>query len=123
MLIKEEEITSGTRREKIEMLTVGRPLEDMNLSDFGQIRIAPYLIRLLICALLAAGSVALVITTRGIVSVVGMVLLGLVYAHAVELQHQALHNTAFPSKRWNRFVGYFLGLPMLVSFSDYQYSH
>src|SRR5262249_49933837 len=24
---------------------------------------------------------------------------------------------------WNRLIGFFLGLPMLVSFSDYQYSH
>jgi len=105
------------------MLTIGKPLEDMSLSDFGRIRVAPFLIRLLICLLLAAGSIALSLSSRGIVAVVGMILLGLVYAHAVELQHQALHNTAFPSKRWNRFVGYFLGLPMLVSFSDYQYSH
>jgi fatty acid desaturase len=50
-------------------------------------------------------------------------LLGLAYAHAVELQHQCLHNTAYRSRFWGRVVGVLLGLPSLVSFSDYQNSH
>src|SRR4051794_9574877 len=122
MLIKEGTAYRGKKGDT-SMLTVGKPLDSMNLSELGRVRVAPFLVRLLICALLAAGSLALIVTTRGLASVAGMILLGLVYAHAVELQHQALHNTALPSKFWNRFVGYFLGLPMLVSFSDYQHSH
>lgn len=106
-----------------EMLTIGRPLESMNLSELGQVKVTPFLARLLICLALGGGAIAWIVSTRGVLSFAGMMVLGLVYAHAVELQHQALHNTAFPSKPWNRLVGFFLGLPMLVSFSDYQYSH
>jgi len=105
------------------MLTVGKPLSTMSLSELGRVKVAPFLFRLLIYIALAGGSIAMILMTRGPLPYVGMFLLGLLYAHAVELQHQALHSTAFPSKRWNRFVGYFLGLPMLVSYSDYQWSH
>jgi fatty acid desaturase len=105
------------------MLNVGRPLEDMNLREISRVRVAPFLLRVAIFVGLSAAFIALILTTHGVVSFLGMVLLGLMYGHAVELQHQALHNTAFPSKFWNRFVGFFLGLPMLVSFSDYQWSH
>ncbi len=105
------------------MLTIGKPLADMNLSELGHVRIAPFLLRLAICIALAAGAMALILTSHGWLTAVGIVALGLIYAHAVELQHQALHNTALPSKSWNRIVGFLLGLPMLVSYSDYQYSH
>jgi fatty acid desaturase len=105
------------------MLTVGKPLDRMAVGELSRVRVRPFLGRLLLYLGLATGLVLAVTVTEGVLSLAAMVLLGLTYAHGVELQHQALHNTAFPSKRWNRFVGFFLGLPMLVSFSDYQYSH
>lgn len=44
----------------------------------------------------------------------GAILLGAVYTHAVELQHQCLHHTAF-LKAWpHRVIGIPLGLPLLV---------
>lgn len=49
--------------------------------------------------------------------------MGAVFAHGVELQHQALHQTGFSSHIMNRGIGFFLGLPMLVSYSAYQDSH
>ncbi len=45
------------------------------------------------------------------------------FAHGVELQHQALHYQGFKSNKYNTFFGILLGLPMLVSFHEYQYSH
>jgi fatty acid desaturase len=105
------------------MLTVGKSLDHMAVGDLSRVRVGPFLWRLLLYLALAIGLGVAVVATEGVLSLAAMVLLGLVYAHGVELQHQALHNTAFPSKRWNRFAGFFLGLPMLVSFSDYQYSH
>jgi fatty acid desaturase len=105
------------------MLTVGKPFDGMAVSELSRVRILPFLWRLLLyLALIIALGVA-VVATRGILSVAAMALLGLIYAHGVELQHQALHNTALPNKSWNRFVGFFLGLPMLVSFTDYQVNH
>ncbi|WP_204038468.1 fatty acid desaturase family protein [Micromonospora qiuiae] len=54
---------------------------------------------------------------------VGICLIGLIFAHALELQHEALHGLAFRSRRANEIAGICLGLPMLVSFADYQVSH
>ncbi|MFM0721792.1 fatty acid desaturase [Paraburkholderia strydomiana] len=50
-------------------------------------------------------------------------LLGAAFAHGVELQHQALHQSGFRSRGVNRFFGVLLGLPMLVCYSSYQDSH
>ncbi|MEQ0777771.1 fatty acid desaturase [Paraburkholderia tropica] len=49
--------------------------------------------------------------------------LGAAYAHGVELQHQALHQSGFKSRSASRIFGIILGLPMLVSYSSYQDSH
>jgi fatty acid desaturase len=106
------------------MLTVGKPLDQFNLTELSQVRVWPFLSRVLVFLALVVGLSALALLSPSrIVAFLAMVLLGLVYAHGVELQHQALHNTAFPSKFWNRAVGFFLGLPLLVSYSDYQHSH
>lgn len=105
------------------MLTIGKPLTGMDFGELSKVRIAPFLSRLLIYLGLVGALMALILRTEGVISWIGMILLGLMYAHGVELQHQALHNTALPSKFWNRLVGFYLGAPMLVSFSDYQHSH
>ena len=65
----------------------------------------------------------LILATSGVLSILPMILLGMMFAHCIELQHQCLHHTAYRSKKWNRFIGVLLGLPSLVSFSDFQYSH
>lgn len=44
-------------------------------------------------------------------------------AHGVELQHQTLHNTGFSKKFLNRWVGFLLGLPLLISYSHYRDRH
>lgn len=105
------------------MLSIGKPLRDMDLNELARVRVVPFLSRLLLYVALVAGLIAVILMVGGAAGWIAMVLLGLMYAHGAELQHQALHNTAFPSKSWNRLVGFFLGLPMLVSFSDYQHSH
>mgnify|MGYP001064849828 CR=1 FL=1 len=48
--------------------------------------------------------------------------LGALYFHMKELQHEALHE-ATQWKILNRILGFILGTPMLVSYSDYQYYH
>lgn len=105
------------------MLTIGKPLDGMDLTELSKVKVWPFLLRTLIFFGLIAGFIAMIVLTDGILPWVAMLGLGLIYAHGVELQHQALHNSAFPSKVWNRIVGFFMGLPLLVSFSDYQYSH
>jgi fatty acid desaturase len=52
-----------------------------------------------------------------------VVVLGLVYAHLIELQHEALHEHAYRSRRLNRIFGFLCGLFMLSSFSHYKFEH
>lgn len=53
----------------------------------------------------------------------GTIIAGVMYAHAVELQHQCLHYTAFKKPHLNKFFGIILGAPMFVSFSEYRKIH
>lgn len=54
---------------------------------------------------------------------IGMFVQGSMYVHMLELQHSALHLHAFKSPKISRIVGFLLGLPMMVSYSYYQYVH
>ena len=105
------------------MITVGVAARGINLGALVKINSYRFQRKLIgaASAILILGW--LILSTTWIVAIIPMVLLGLLYAHCVELQHQCLHNTAYRSTSWNRFVGVLLGLPTLVSFSDYQCSH
>lgn len=105
------------------MLRVGKAFDDMDLSSYGKVNNFFFLSRVLIYLCLGAALVAAIVVAPLWLAVPAMILLGFLYAHGVELQHQALHNSAFSSKAWNRFVGVLLGLPMMVSYSDYQLQH
>ena len=48
---------------------------------------------------------------------------GLIIAHGVELQHQAIHYTGFKNRFLNVISGNLLGLPTLNSFTHYQTLH
>jgi fatty acid desaturase len=104
------------------MLTVGQEV-GIPMHVLAQVKGRYFAIRLLIVVSLVAVLIALTIMADGIIAVVPAVLLGLMYGHAVELQHQALHSTAFATRWLNRLAGVPLGMPLLVSFSDYQHSH
>jgi len=61
---------------------------------------------------------------RAFYVIVSMFTLGIMWGHAQELMHQTLHGTAIrASPFWNRVAGQYLGLPNLLSFSDYQFDH
>lgn len=110
-------------QESEKRLKIGQPLEGLNMKELGKIN--PWYMNsrlIVIIALIAAGAAAALLGPVWL-KVCGVVLLGLMYAHAVELQHQCLHNTAYQNNSWNRFVGVLLGLPTLVSHSDYQLQH
>jgi fatty acid desaturase len=105
------------------MITVGVAARGINLGALVKVRNHRFQRKLVAVIILTALLAWLTLSTSSLISIIPIVLLGLIYAHCVELQHQCLHNTAYRSKKWNRFVGVLLGLPSLVSFSDYQYSH
>jgi fatty acid desaturase len=50
-------------------------------------------------------------------------LLGITFAHGLELQHECLHHNFFRSKILNRFFGFLFGVPMLVSYTHYRVQH
>lgn len=105
------------------MITVGVVARDINLGALAKVKSQRFQRKLIGGVIATAILWWLILSTSGIISAIPMILLGLLYAHFVELQHQCLHNTAYRSTGWNRFVGVLLGLPTLVSFSDYQCSH
>ncbi|HXY98626.1 MAG TPA: fatty acid desaturase [Stellaceae bacterium] len=77
---------------------------------------------LLALAILAAGG-ALTLSGDWRLAVAGIFIEGLVFAHMLELVHSCIHGTAFGARRADRIAGVLLGLPMLVSFSDYRSNH
>ncbi|WP_116213025.1 fatty acid desaturase family protein [Streptomyces olivoreticuli] len=79
--------------------------------------------KLALCALLVAAGVVLALQESWLAVAAGVVILAATYTHAVELQHQALHHSAFRRPGPHRWVGVPLGAPMLVSYSHYRVRH
>ncbi len=105
------------------MISVGQELQGLNLRELAKVRSIHFQIKLGVIIFITASLITLIILLPRMWWILPSLLLGLAYAHAVELQHQCLHNTAYGSRLWNRFIGVLLGIPLLVSFSDYQNSH
>jgi fatty acid desaturase len=74
-------------------------------------------------ALIAAGCVAIAITPVWPVDIPVVIVIGLMYAHLVELQHECLHEHAYNQRWLNRLVGFICGIPMMSSFWHYKYEH
>lgn len=74
-------------------------------------------------AIVAASWVVIAMSFSWVATAVAIVVLGLMYAHLVELQHECLHEHAFNSRRLNRIYGFLCGLFMLSSYSYYKYEH
>jgi fatty acid desaturase len=82
-----------------------------------------FIFKLAIFSALIGVSTLLAIQSHLTAKIAGTVLLGILFAHAVELQHQCLHGSAFLSRKTNRSIGILLGVPSLVSFTHYQFLH
>lgn len=82
-----------------------------------------FIARLVLAVVLWAAGVAMVLAGPLPLIVVGVVLLGAVYTHWVELQHQCLHHSAFLRSAWHRWVGFPLGVPLMVCYSHYRVRH
>jgi fatty acid desaturase len=59
----------------------------------------------------------------GVVKLPFQILLAAMFAHGVELAHQALHRTGFGVAKFERIAGVVLCIPTLISFSLYQFLH
>lgn len=96
-----------------------KPVADMKSRPSGVV----FSLKLAVYVALVAHGMLFALSTYVILKIVGILLIGAMYAHGVELQHQALHYQGFRSKRLNMVFGVLLGMPMLVSFHAYQDSH
>lgn len=105
------------------MIRVGEDTEVTNLREIVKVSSIHFQLKLMVYILVAIILISLTLFLPLPYWILPSLLLGLAYAHAVELEHQCLHNTAYRSRFWGRVVGVLLGLPSLVSFSDYQNSH
>lgn len=74
-------------------------------------------------AMVAVGWVAVALIHTVPVIIVATIILGMMYAHLVELQHECLHEHAYDSRGLNRLVGFTCGIPMMSSFWHYKYEH
>src|SRR5688500_17562854 len=74
-------------------------------------------------ALIAAGWVAIAMNVHLALSAAAGIVVGLMYAHLVELQHECLHEHAFRDRRMNRLFGFLCGVWMFSSYSQYKYEH
>lgn len=79
--------------------------------------------KMVLLLMLLAFSCVAVTFSHWLVVLVGELTLGILFAHAVELQHQVLHGTAFKSRKVSRFIGFLLGVPMMVAYSRYRTLH
>ncbi|MGJ6960912.1 fatty acid desaturase family protein [Streptosporangium sp. G11] len=79
--------------------------------------------KLALLAALTAFGAWLALSAHPLAAVAGIVLLGAMFTHAVELQHQCLHHAAFRGARLHRIVGVPLGFPLLVVYSHYRIRH
>ncbi|HET6976581.1 MAG TPA: fatty acid desaturase [Pyrinomonadaceae bacterium] len=105
------------------MIKVGVAAPGINLGALVKVRKRRFHRKMVAVLIVTSLLSWLILSTSGVVSIIPMMLLGMMFAHCIELQHQCLHHTAYRSKRWNRFIGFLLGLPSFVSYSDFQYSH
>ncbi|MGW1671593.1 fatty acid desaturase [Streptomyces sp. NPDC002324] len=82
-----------------------------------------FVAKLAIALAMGAAGALLVLTQNPFLVMAGILLLGILYTHMVELQHQCLHHSAFLTVGLHRAVGVVLGLPMLVAYSHYRIRH
>ncbi|KAA8889064.1 fatty acid desaturase [Nocardia colli] len=82
-----------------------------------------FLAKLALLAVLTTLGVVLALRPEPLALIVGVLLLAAMYTHAVELQHQALHHSAFRTAWPHRLVGVPLGLPLLVVYTNYRVRH
>lgn len=95
----------------------------MKLTDEPSDKSGNFTVKLLILVILTSAFVTAILLVSAPAKLVPQILLGLMFAHSVELQHELGHRVIFSSERLNRWVGVVVGLPMLVSFSRYKALH
>ncbi len=101
-----------------------RKLRNKLPATFFEIDQLVFVKKLAICAVIISLSYVLLrLHINYLVSTTCITVLGFMYAHMVELQHECLHESAFKNRNLNRWVGFVLGIFMMSSYSHYKYDH
>ena len=82
-----------------------------------------FAVKITVWAMLVAGGGVLALQPLIWCRLGGVLLLGLMFAHAAELQHEALHNLGFRKAWANTAAGTLLGIPLGISFAAYRAAH
>ncbi|MFE2432247.1 fatty acid desaturase family protein [Streptomyces sp. NPDC059373] len=104
------------------------PEQQRSLLLFRKVRVtssdqAVFVGKLLVVAVLLTAGGWLALRPSWPAAIAGAFVLGAVYTHMVELQHQCLHHSAFRNSKAHRIAGIPLGLPLLVVYSHYRVRH
>lgn len=82
-----------------------------------------FCLRIALALAIMTGAAACMLSGSPWLFMLGLIVQGAMYVHLIEFQHSVLHLQVFESHRVTRVVGFLLGLPMMISFSDFQYKH
>jgi len=82
-----------------------------------------FLRKIIIYVILLSTGFCLVQVENTLLLVLGVFLIGSMFAHGVELSHQLLHGTGFKSRKLSNIIGSIMCTPMLISFRSYQLCH
>lgn len=92
--------------------------------DLFQREPGKFVLRFGAAIILIVACIVLVVQTKAwILAGIGLFILGLLYAHLVEFQHECLHGHAFRSKGLNKWFGRIAGLFFLSSYTHYKVEH
>ena len=83
---------------------------------------ADYLKKLALYSAIAITAMVAIVLTPWPLKLLPQVILGAMFVHGLELQHEMVHQRHF-GKRWGDAVGFLLGLPMFIEFTEYRLTH
>ncbi|MEM9007345.1 MAG: fatty acid desaturase [Cyanobacteria bacterium P01_F01_bin.86] len=83
---------------------------------------ADYLKKLVLYGAIAITAMMAIMLVPWPLKLLPQLILGAMFVHGLELQHEMVHQRHF-GKRWGDAIGFLLGLPMFVEFTEYRLTH
>ncbi len=99
------------------------PAKRAVIRDLHELTPAWNLVCLLYPLIWAIGIVAVTLWPYWPVRLVGYVVMGIAIHAMAVLTHEASHLSLFRNRRWDRLVGFLMGVPVLVSYTAYKVLH
>ncbi len=93
------------------------------IRELHRIRPVWNLVGLFFAALWAGGAWLVLGTTSAVLRITGYVAIGVAIHGLVVLMHEGIHGSLFRNKSLDRWFGFLLGIPSLVSFTAYRVTH